>query len=123
MEAAHAAITLTDDNFAQEVKQFPGVVLVDFWAAWCGPCLQMAPRIEELAQEYAGNNNVKVAKLDVDANIATAQEYGVMSLPTFLVYVNGQDVASIIGAGPKENLKNAIEQALQHAKTAATATA
>ena len=109
----HAAVTLTDANFAAEVKNFKGVVLVDFWAGWCQPCLMMAPMVEELAKKYAGNAQVKVAKLDVDANTATSQEYSVMSLPTFLVYVNGQDVASVIGAGPVTRLDAAIQKGLQ----------
>lgn len=114
----HAALTLTDDNFATEVKEFPGVVLVDFWAAWCGPCLMMAPRVEEIAVKYKENKNVKIAKLDVDTHTVTGQEYGIMSLPTFKVFVNGQDVADVIGAVPTQKLEEAIQQALTQVKPA-----
>ena len=110
---AHAALTLTDDNFEAEVKNFSGVVLVDFWAAWCPPCVMMGPMIEQLAQKYTGNPQIKIAKLDVDAHPATTQEFGVMSLPTFLIFANGQDVNSIVGAGPVTKLDEAIQNALQ----------
>ena len=117
--AGHAALTLTDENFATEVKQFNGVVLVDFWASWCPPCIAMGPRIEELAQKYASNPKVKIAKLDADAQPATAQEYGIMSLPTFLFFVNGQDVDVVNGLVPPQKLEEAIQKALQKVGTPA----
>jgi len=120
---AHAALTLTDANFAAEVKDFKGVVLVDFWAGWCQPCLMMVPVMEELAKRYADNHSVKIGKLDVDANTVISQEYSVMSLPTFLVYVNGKDVASVIGAGPISRLEAAIQKALQELEPATTVAA
>src|SRR4051812_15936081 len=111
-EEEHAAITLTDANFDQEVMKFPGVVFVDFWAAWCGPCLLMAPRIEELARKYASNPNVKIAKMDVDAELQTSQALRILSLPTFKVYVNGQEVDEFVGAVNIEVLDQIITRAL-----------
>ena len=110
--ASHAALTLTDANFDQEVHQFKGVVLVDFWATWCPPCIQMGPRVEELAEMYAGNPMVKVGKLDVDADEKTSMQYRVMSLPTFKIFAGGAVVDEVIGMSPTEALKAAIEKAL-----------
>lgn len=95
-------ITVTDENFEQEVIQAEGKVLVDMWAPWCGPCRMLAPVVEEIAEEYEGS--LKVCKLDVDENPETAARYGVMSIPTLLVFENGQVVNKLIGFRPKRDI-------------------
>lgn len=95
-------IIVTDDNFDQEVLQAEGKVLVDMWAPWCGPCRMMAPVVDEIAAEYEGT--LKVCKLDVDENPETAARYGVMSIPTLLVFENGQVVNKLIGFRPKRDI-------------------
>ena len=92
-------ITITDDNFETEVLKSENPVLIDFWATWCGPCRIIAPIVEELASEYSGK--AKVGKLDVDNNQQTAIKYGVRSIPTLLIFKNGELKETIIGAVPK----------------------
>lgn len=95
-----AIVHVTDQNFNEEVAN--GVVLVDFWATWCGPCKMIAPVLEEIDAEIG--DQVKIAKLDVDNNQATAAEYQVMSIPTLLLFKDGQQVAKTVGFQPKEAL-------------------
>ncbi len=101
---------VTDADFAREVEQHEGVTIVDFWAEWCGPCHMVAPIVEEIAQEYDGR--VKVAKLDVDANQSTAMRFDVRSIPSILVFKNGQHVDTVVGVVPKAHLVEKIEQHL-----------
>lgn len=102
--------TLTDNNFEQEVLQSKIPVLVDFWAPWCGPCRTMCPVIEELAKEYDGK--VKVGKINVEENSKTAAQYGIMSIPSLLIFKNGKPAKNIVGAQGKEVLKKEIEEVL-----------
>lgn len=92
--------TFTDENFDQEALKSNQPVIVDFWAAWCGPCKMIAPIIEEIATEYEGK--AKVGKLDVDDNQQTAIKYGVRSIPTVLFFKDGKLVDTVIGAVPKQ---------------------
>lgn len=103
-------VTLTDQNFSTEVLQNQEPVLVDFWAPWCGPCRIVGPIVEEIAQEFTGK--VKVGKLNVDENSATAQKYGVMSIPTLAIFKNGEVVDQLIGAHPKEAIAEHLEKVL-----------
>lgn len=107
MEVSTYPVHVTDANFAQEVLQSPLPVLVDCWAAWCGPCRQIAPIIEELAEELRGK--VKVAKLDVDSNPRVPMEYGVRSIPTLLIFHNGKLVDTIVGAVPKRMILERLQ--------------
>jgi thioredoxin len=110
LAAVIGPITITDANFTVEVEQSPLPVMVDFWAAWCGPCRMIAPSIEAMAPEFAGR--ARIGKLDVDANQATAARFGVQSIPTILIFKNGQVVDRVTGALPKEALVSALIRAL-----------
>jgi thioredoxin 1 len=99
--------TFTDENFAIEVLQSPTLVFVDFWAEWCGPCKMMEPVVAQLANDLDASK-IKIGKLNVDQNQQTSGQYGVMSIPTFLIFKGGQVVDQIVGTMTKEALKERV---------------
>ena len=101
-----ASVTVTDATFESEVVQSPVLTITDLWAEWCGPCKRLAPILEEVAVQYRGQ--IKVAKLDVDANPDVPTRYGVMSIPTLLVFRGGKLVETVVGFMPKERLLERI---------------
>ncbi len=94
-------VKVTDGNFSKEVLESDQTVLVDFWAEWCGPCRMVAPVVESIAKEY---DDIKVCKLNVDENQSTASRFGIMSIPTMLVFENGEVKDKLVGFMPKEKL-------------------
>jgi len=103
-------LNFTKDNFEKEVLQSDKPVLVDFWAAWCGPCRMVAPIVSQIANEYDGR--VKVGKVNVDDENELAQKYRIMSIPTLIVFKNGKLVDSVIGARSKEDLSRMLDNHL-----------
>ena len=112
--------SVTDGGFEREVLQAEGLVLVDFWAAWCPPCRRLAPTIDALADEYDGR--LTVAKVDVDDSPEVAQRYGIQSIPTLILFKDGQPVDKRLGALPKEELRSFVDARLAPTATAAAAT-
>jgi|SRR5580698_2383203 thioredoxin 1 len=102
------AVQVSDTDFEKEIEQHSGLAVVDFWAAWCGPCRMIAPILDQLAEEYG--EKAKVAKLDVDANQRTASRFGVRSIPTVLFFKDGKLVDQVIGAVPKAQLDGKFKQ-------------
>ena len=100
--------TFTDSNFDQEVLESDKPVLVDFWAPWCGPCRLIAPMLEELANE---NDAIKIGKVDIDENPATAASYSISSIPSLVFFKDGEVVEKIVGAQPKHRLQEMIDEA------------
>jgi len=107
---AEGIIELTSATWDNEVLQTSGLVMVDFWAVWCGPCRMIAPTIEELAKEYTGK--LKVGKLNTDENSEIASRYKIMGIPTVMFFKDGQKVDQIVGAVPKPQLKAKIDSLL-----------
>lgn len=105
-----ADLTFTDQNFQDDVLKSDTPVVVDFWAPWCGPCRIVSPIIEELAKDYSGK--VKVGKINVDENPNVAGEYGVMSIPTVMVFKGGQPVKAMVGAQGKDSYKRTIDEVI-----------
>lgn len=103
-------IVVDDGNFDQTVLQAEAPVLVDFWATWCRPCLMVAPILDELAGEYS--SRVTIARMDVDRNPKTAARYGIMSIPTLLIFKKGKPISQIVGFRPKEELKRSLDAIL-----------
>ncbi len=102
-----AGFTFTDSNFEQEVLQVQGLVLVDFFAVWCGPCKMMAPIMDKLAEAYKGK--VKIGKLDVDENQQVGEKYGIQSIPTLIFFKNGELVDKVVGFQSEEALKQKLD--------------
>lgn len=103
-------ITVDEKTWEQEVVNAKGLVMVDFWAVWCGPCKMVAPIVDELSQEYEGR--LKVAKLNTDENPGVASRYQIMGIPTLLIFKDGKPVDKIVGAAPKKQFKDKIESLL-----------
>jgi thioredoxin 1 len=106
--ASSAIFEVNDSNFDQDVLKSEQPVLVDFWAAWCGPCRAIAPIVDELAQHFQGK--IKVGKMDVDRNSATPMRYKVTGIPTLLVFKGGQVVEQLVGYRPKDAIQQALEK-------------
>ena len=104
------ALAVTDANFESEVLTGDTPVVVDFWAAWCGPCNMIAPTVAELAEEYDGR--LIVAKMDVDSNPSTPGRLGIRGIPTLILFKNGKEVERLVGVRPKPSLVDAIESHL-----------
>jgi thioredoxin 1 len=104
-------ITVTDDTFVASVEKGEGLTVVDFWAAWCGPCRLVAPIVEQIAEEYAGKG-VRVGKVDVDHNPAVTSRFGVRSIPSILFFKDGKLVETVVGAVPKPVLVRKVESHL-----------
>ena len=105
-----STLPVTDDNFSDDVLQSPKPVLVDFWAEWCGPCKTIAPALEEIAGEMAAE--LTIAKLNIDDNPKTPQQFGVRGIPTLMLFKDGELAATKIGALPKTQLKDWIDSVL-----------
>jgi thioredoxin 1 len=105
-------VEIEETKFEENVIKAALPVLVDFWAPWCGPCRMVAPVVEELAKEYEGK--VSFVKINVDNNQKVASKYGVMSIPTLILFINGQPVANIVGYRPKPELKKSLDTALSN---------
>ena len=98
---------INKDNFSSEVLENDKLVLVDFWAEWCGPCKQISPRLEELANKYS--ENLTVFKVNVDENTEVPVEYGIRNIPTLLIFKNGEVVDKVVGVVPKQQLIDKLE--------------
>jgi len=108
--ASDKILTLNDKNFQDEIKGTQVPILVDFWAEWCAPCRMIAPMLDEIAEEYEGK--IKIGKLNVDQNRSIAAQFGVMSIPTLIVFKGGEMVEQMIGAQPKENLLKVLQSVI-----------
>lgn len=103
-----ATASVTDSSFQVDVLECPIPVLVDFWAPWCGPCRMVAPVVEEIAQQYG--EQLKVVKLNTDENPLTASKYGIRSIPTLMIFKDGDKVDMVVGAVPKSTLATTLEK-------------
>jgi thioredoxin 1 len=108
--ASDKLLEVTDDNFEADVLKSSTPVLIDFWAAWCAPCRAIGPHVDALAAQYEGK--IKVGKCDIDANPQTPSRYDVRSIPTLLMFKDGQVVGQVVGAVPKTKLEDLIKRAL-----------
>ncbi|MBZ5520773.1 MAG: thioredoxin [Acidobacteriia bacterium] len=108
--ASTSIFEVTDTNFDQDVLKSDQPVLIDFWAAWCGPCKALAPVVDQVAEAYKGR--IKVVKMDIDSNPAIPQRYGVRGIPTLLLFKNGQVQEQIVGNVPREKIEKAIDKHL-----------
>lgn len=105
-----ATASVTDASFKDEVLECDTPVLVDFWAPWCGPCRMVAPVVDEIAEQYAGQ--IKVVKVNTDENPNVASQYGIRSIPTLMIFKGGQKVDMVVGAVPKTTLAGTLEKYL-----------
>jgi thioredoxin 1 len=108
--AGEQVVTITDNNFEGEVLKSSTPVLIDFWATWCAPCRAIAPVVDQLATEYQGK--VKVGKVNIDENPKVPTQYGVMSIPTLLVFKEGKVVGQVVGAVPRPKIEDLLKKAL-----------
>jgi thioredoxin 1 len=106
--ASPNVVTLTEQNFPEEVLKSPTPVLVDFWAEWCGPCKMIAPALDELADEFAGR--VRIGKVNIDEHQSLATQYGVRAIPTLLLFKQGEVVEQVVGAKSKRDLKASLDR-------------
>ena len=102
---------ISDDSFDQEVLKSSNLVLVDFWAEWCGPCKMIAPALEEISEEM--NKNLEIKKLNIDDNPKTPQEYGVRGIPTLILFKNGEKISEKIGVLPKSKITEWVQESIQ----------
>ena len=105
------ALSLTTAEFSEKIENASGVSLVDFWAAWCGPCRMLAPTIDEIADDFSGR--AAVYKVNVDEEGELAAKFGIMSIPTLIIFKDGAVFDKLVGVVPKENISTAIENALK----------
>ncbi len=105
---SNGIVEINDDNFDRDVLKSDKPVLIDFWAAWCGPCKALAPIVDEVANSYSGK--VKFGKMDVDRNSATPQRYGIRGIPTLLIFKDGKVQEQIVGYVPKETIEKALNK-------------
>ncbi|WP_031551349.1 thioredoxin [Parvularcula oceani] len=105
--------TVTDDSFSSDVLGASGLVLVDFWATWCGPCKQIAPALEDIAGDMSGQ--IEVAKVDIDENPNTPGQYGVRGVPTLMIFKDGEPIATKVGAAPKSQLESWVKETVANA--------
>lgn len=104
------ALEINDTDFKQEVEDYAGIVMVDFWAPWCGACVSSAPAVDALASEFEGK--IKVVKINVDESQKTASQFGIMSIPTFVFIKNGKEVERKIGMQSKEKMEETVKELL-----------
>lgn len=108
------AMTFSDADFQKEVLDFEGVVLVDFWATWCGPCRIQGPIVDALAEKHKDNASLKIGKLDVDENSETGQKYQILSIPTIMIFKNGQVMESLVGLRSEGDIDEKIKYYLNN---------